>query len=277
MTASAIPASQTPVDGPISMFFGPSGRRLYGVYHPATAARGVVVLCPPTGDETPAALRGLRLLARRLAAAGFASLRFDWFATGDSEGAGEEVTWDHWLEDVALAMAHARSLSGASSVTFLGVRMGGALATLAAEACGGVFSLLLWEPVTEGRTFVDQKLYEHRLMLEDEERERPGAAAFGGPDELLGSAFPAALRERMRHVNVGAVRGHVAERMLTVRNRGFGDEGPWYETFQRRAGKQERLVVDEEAPWSSELGFEAAPVPASTIAEIVRWLVEVHA
>ncbi|MUM35118.1 alpha/beta hydrolase, partial [Mycobacterium sp. CBMA361] len=69
-------------------WFGPEQSRLFGVVHvPAgSAARAGVVICPPLGRQHLDTYTGLKLLAQRLCANGFAVLRFDYSGTGDSMG-----------------------------------------------------------------------------------------------------------------------------------------------------------------------------------------------
>ena len=87
--------------------FGPPERPRFGWHHPpvgASRACGVVV-CNPIGDDAIRAHRALRHLAERLAAAGFAVLRFDFDGTGDSSGDEREPGRVRaWLDDVPLAI-----------------------------------------------------------------------------------------------------------------------------------------------------------------------------
>ena len=56
-------------------------------------AAGAAILCPTMGLESAYSARALRDLAHRLASSGWAALRVDYTATGDSAGAWTDPTW----------------------------------------------------------------------------------------------------------------------------------------------------------------------------------------
>ena len=88
------------------------GRYLFAWHHgphPALRRRGAVVLCPPLGSECVVAYRVWRILAERLAGAGFDVLRFDYEGTGDSAGDSEEPgRLEAWIGDIEQVMKEAR-------------------------------------------------------------------------------------------------------------------------------------------------------------------------
>src|SRR5665213_1056832 len=89
-----------------STWFGPEDRPLAGWLHlPETGtARAGIVLCQSLGVEALVAHPAYVRLARRLEAMGFAVLRFDYSATGDSAGSmKEDASIDQWIADVRVA------------------------------------------------------------------------------------------------------------------------------------------------------------------------------
>src|ERR1700748_909083 len=114
----------------LAIHFGALGRPRFGFYHPAPGSwRGTgVVICGPIGTDQSRSERSLRHLAQSLAEAGFPSLRFDPYGTGDSggdlasqEGSAELV--QQWLEDVGLAARELKARSGAASLALVGLRL----------------------------------------------------------------------------------------------------------------------------------------------------------
>ncbi len=137
-------------------YFGSSEKPLLGVHHPPQVAGGPArgaVLCNPVGQEYMRAHRALRLLASELTRRGFHVLRFDYFATGDSGGDSEEGTLAQWSADVATAVEELEENANLASVSLVGLRLGAALASLAAERRDDVERLVLWDPVVRGADY----------------------------------------------------------------------------------------------------------------------------
>ncbi|MFQ5773788.1 MAG: hydrolase 2, exosortase A system-associated [Kiloniellaceae bacterium] len=139
---------------------GPAGP-LFAIYHPPkdnTPNKGGVVYVPPFAEEMNQSRRMVALQARRLAAAGVGVLLLDLYGTGDSGGDFSEARWDGWLGDVAAALDWLRAERG-HPVALWGLRLGGLLALEAAAAHPGrVARIILWQPVTKGRTMLNQFL-----------------------------------------------------------------------------------------------------------------------
>jgi alpha-beta hydrolase superfamily lysophospholipase len=66
-------------------------------------------------------------LAAGLGEAGIASLRFDLRGHGESEGRQEELTLSAILNDIRVALAHAREVTGATRLSLIGQSFGGGI------------------------------------------------------------------------------------------------------------------------------------------------------
>ncbi|HEY6942486.1 hypothetical protein, partial [Dokdonella sp.] len=136
-------------------FAGPPERRLFTVYRAARGtARAALVLCPPFFHEQFLSYRLLSLVAARLAERGIASLRFDYYGTGDSWG--DETAFD--LEgasgDADMALAElGRRLPGVPPIAF-GARAGAWPAARLAHRHR--LPLWLWQPLPDGRAWLDE-------------------------------------------------------------------------------------------------------------------------
>jgi alpha/beta superfamily hydrolase len=139
--------------------FGPAGSARFAVLHPASEgarARGAVLLCNPFGQEAIRTHRLFKVLAERFARAGWATMRFDYLSTGDSDGEDETVSLAGWVEDVQLADRVLRDRTGASTVAWMGLRLGATAAALASvRAESPPDRLLLWDPVVQGRPWLE--------------------------------------------------------------------------------------------------------------------------
>lgn len=133
------------------MLIGNADRPLHAVFTAASGKRRrrAVVFCPAFGAEFTRTHRASRLLAQRLAANGFDTLRFDYYGTGDSAGEDHEFTADGAVDDALAAIAEAQDLSGARRVMLVGMRDGAAIALRAAAHARGVDRLVLWDPVID--------------------------------------------------------------------------------------------------------------------------------
>lgn len=139
------------------IFFGDS-QALFGWYHAphGSASRDcAVVLCSPIGHEYMCSHRAFRHLAERLAAAGFATIRFDYYGTGDSLGGpNEDGLVQRWQDNIGNAIDEVRARSGMQRVVVVGLRIGATLAALSTARRDDVDAVVLWSPSLNGRSYV---------------------------------------------------------------------------------------------------------------------------
>lgn len=181
-----------------SFFFGDGDRQLYGVYGPPSSHRNrsrSVLLCYPLGHEYVYAHRTFSRLAQRLAADGFHVLRFDYYATGDSAGGAADGTVDQWRADVRSAAAELRELSGTDGISLLGLRAGATLAAMACQEMDGIRDLLLWDPIVDGRAWLEAMERLHSRFVSDSRPALRRFAARSRAPQLLGFPYPARLRQ----------------------------------------------------------------------------------
>lgn len=109
-------------------------------------------------------------LAVGVGEAGVASLRYDLRGHGESGGRQEEVTLSAHLNDIRVALAHAREATGARTVSLLGTSFGGGLcAYYAAKRPDEVARLVLLNPQFDYKArYVDQKPHWSDDYLDDE-------------------------------------------------------------------------------------------------------------
>lgn len=142
-------------DMELPFYFGPE-RALFGLFHAAgIPTRKAVLLCPPLGQDQIRCHRLYRQLAQALAAEGVAVLRFDYYGTGDSAGDSADVDWERCMADTAAATAELRVRSGINQVFAFGARLGASIA-LASAAQARFAGVVAWDPVLDGRAYVEQ-------------------------------------------------------------------------------------------------------------------------
>jgi exosortase A-associated hydrolase 2 len=139
---------------------GPDGRIFCTFIGPSvdTPVRGAALFVPSFAEEMNKSRRHLALQARSLASAGYAVLLVDLFGTGDSEGTFGDARWATWLGDLVAAV-HWLVGRGHERIVVCALRFGALLAReLVAQVEERVDRLVLWQPVTSGRQYIEQFL-----------------------------------------------------------------------------------------------------------------------
>jgi pimeloyl-ACP methyl ester carboxylesterase len=191
-------------------FFEDSGRSLYGVLHPArpdSPLRSGVVICPPIGQEYMRAHRGLLILANQLARAGYPAMRFDYAGTGDSEGGPSEQSLARWTDNVRAAARELKRRAGVTRVDAVGLRLGAALAFLAALPPGSAWRrLVLWDPVVRGAGYLEEMRRAHREWLAGSFVKEAAGPPIVEPAlqslEILGFEMPATLVREIERLDL---------------------------------------------------------------------------
>lgn len=155
-------------------FFEASGRRLFALHIvPSGPVLGSALYVPPFAEEMNRCRSHAAAQARALAATGVHCLLIDPYGTGESDGRFEDASWELWREDVAAAAGHVGQLTGHPPILW-GVRTGALLAAEAAAAMQlPVSRLLFWQPVLDGKVFLNQylRLRIASQLVSDAERE----------------------------------------------------------------------------------------------------------
>lgn len=257
---------------PVPFFFGAPVAPLFGWHHEARGAvvrDTAIVLVPPIGFDYICCYRTLRVLAERLAAAGFHVLRFDYSGTGDSCGGPDDpgqVTG--WMESIRLAVGEARHRSGAEAVALVGVRMGATLAASAAPGLAGIADLVLWSPFRAGKAFVR----EARVLG------RMGESAESSPDGQIESAGFLLARNtatELTGLDLLVDTRPPAPRVLVLERDDFGSDSRLPDHL-RSVGC---AVTTERLPGTAEMLIEPmiSKLPERILDRIVEWFTDAPA
>ncbi|MDY0045867.1 MAG: hydrolase 2, exosortase A system-associated [Thauera propionica] len=136
-----------------------NGRRLFALQIlPTCPSRGAVLYLPPFAEEMNRCRSHVAAQARAFAAAGLRTLILDPYGTGESDGDIADADWSIWLQD-AIAAARWLEIESGHAVTLWGMRTGALLAAEVADS-GEVTipHLLFWQPVLDGKLFLNQYL-----------------------------------------------------------------------------------------------------------------------
>jgi len=193
-------------------FFGSSARPLYGVLHaPSGQPRDTsVLLFHPGVQEYGTRHWAFRNLATALSARGFHVMRFDYRGTGDSAGEPEEGTVEACVDDALVAYDELRDATGTGSTSFVGLRLGAAIAARVAAMGRASRDLVLWDPVVNGTRYIaDLQRMDATQRLRLLHELRPPA------DELGGYRFPREVRASIERVDLCRLEWPAAARVAT--------------------------------------------------------------
>ena len=172
-------------------WIGDAARPLYAALHAAPGAEVGVLMLPPLLHEQPRSRRVLVEVASRLAEAGLPCLRFDYYGTGESGGAGDEHDFASIHADLDVALAALQAQAAVARVVVLAWRASILPACAWADAHPEVAALAGWEPVVDGAAWVAGLEAADR----DERRERYTAGEAQQVDAYL-MGFPTSPRWR---------------------------------------------------------------------------------
>ncbi len=259
-------------------FFGSAGD-LFGTYHgPAAPPRGAVLLCPAFGHEYVRSHRAYRHLAGRLARQGRAVLRFDLFATGDSAGEDLEASLERWCRDVAEAAEALRERSGVARPTLLGRRLGAALAVLHGCAGGDVENLVLWDPVVNGGSYLEDVEAAHLEFVTSPRGRYLGALeeveermVDKGFVERLGQRLSPELADEIAALDLRRLDDAPAARVLVLETRESPEPAALADRLGELGTTVERRAVPDPHGWTIDDPLQQI-VPNPVLAEIVDWI-----
>ncbi|MEQ9320406.1 MAG: hypothetical protein RIF41_14670 [Polyangiaceae bacterium] len=251
-------------------FFGSSDDPLFGIYHPPQEGRGKnrgVVICNPFGDEAIKAHRALRQLAMTLSEARMHALRFDYYGSGDSAGEGELGRLARWVADVGDAADELKDTSGVAKVSFTGLRLGASLALLAASGRRDLDRVALWDPIVNGRAYLDdlQRIHEIYLAAEFPPTGPPLDRAGFTPHEIMGFPLPPELRAELEALDLTTQELKKVRRVTLV----VSTKSPQYDALADHLTAQGAEVSVEHVPvgvnWNSDETMETSLVPTEAI------------
>lgn len=227
-----------------------------------------VVLCPAFGQEEVCTHHGLMALGEALAARGVAAIRFDYGGTGDSIDG--PVTIGGLVADTAAAAAWLRAHADVHRVMLAGVRLGAAIATMAANRIEGVDALVLLAPIISGQAFIR------------ETRASAAVASLSGLDPVPPLEGDAPLNANGFHWSA-AFQREVAEIDLSAQPAPVGTALFVPPRADRRSGKLAQRWRDgggdvTELPFADYDGWMQDPTtnetPVETFAAVADWVAE---
>lgn len=258
-------------------FFGASEKQLFGCHH-APQTRSTrdcgVLLCYPTGQEYIRSHRSYMQLASRLSTIGFHVLRFDFYGCGDSAGDFEQGQVLRWLTDISTAIGEIRARGHLSKVCLVGLRLGGTLAMMAAAGRGDVDSLVLWDPVVNGRAYVEELSALHREMLRYSYVEPRRDLEGDNQTEILGFPFTDSMMKDIEGIDLLEIRQKPANRILLMESHSGTNAGGLRDHLEEIHGRLEYRCIPSPRIWLEEP--YTGLVPHRLLQSSISWISEVY-
>jgi alpha/beta superfamily hydrolase len=252
------------------LFFGESGRQLFGMHHPPLARHAAprsIVLCPTLGQEGIRAHRAFRQLATQLARLGHHALRFDYHGTGDSAGDAEGATLDGWTTDVAAAVSELQDMGGPADVALVGLRFGAVLATRAAASVP-VRELVLWDPVMAGDAYVDDL----DRIIGATTPARAAVTSATGAVGLGGIHVSPPLLAGIRDARLATLPVPRASRVRVQTSREDAAAAALADAWRASGLRCDHAVVPMASGWDDAEAFGGVLLPQQAIAALVAWV-----
>jgi pimeloyl-ACP methyl ester carboxylesterase len=214
----------------------------------------------------------MQQLALRLASQGIPVLRFDYHGCGDSAGEAAAGCLERWTADISAAITELKRRTGPGRVGLVGMRLGGALASLAAAGRADIAGLALWEPVVNGRVYLDELRAWHQEMLwRFIVPPRPERASIR-PSELVGFPMPERLWTELEGLDLMTM-APPPWPVLVVEHGAPGPGRRLAQSLQAQAAPATHAVVPTFRVWTEDVDKGLVPLPA--LQRIVTWLTEV--
>ncbi len=194
---------------------------------------GLIVHAPAFADEMNKSRRMVALQARALSEAGMAVVVPDLYGCGDSPGRFVDASWAGWVGDIANSLRWLRRecarrwpLAKPPPAALWGLRSGGLLAVAAANELAEPCHIVVWQPVLQGRTALQQFL---RVLsasqvvgakYQGDAKAARAALKSGGSWEVAGYQLPAAVASGLEEsaLEPPALAGRLAAFELSTRD-----------------------------------------------------------
>jgi exosortase A-associated hydrolase 2 len=260
-------------------YFGSSAKPLFGLYHaprPDSIKQCAMVMCSPMGHEYIQFHRALRLLGDQMCRAGFPVLRFDFYGCGDSGGQSEEGQINQWLSDVSTAVAEARRRSGVFKICLVGLRLGASLAAMVGAERGDIDGLVLWDPIINGKTYLDELKTLHRQMLRTAHVVVKHDRLDENVTEVLGFPLTSHLMAELENIDLLMIKRKPAANVLILRSHPQAGMEGLRDHLKTMGAEVEYRHLPSPQLWKWIEDFGKILVPHQTLQSVVAWVSEVY-
>lgn len=142
-------------------YFTNEDTKIFGILHEPESEKKTqgFVFCHPLLEEKLWAHRVFVNFARELAARGYPVMRFDYRGHGDSGGNFEKTDINSRISDIRKSIEEFREKQpDIAHIGLIGLRFGATLASIVTEDENCINSLILWDPIISGESYMQELL-----------------------------------------------------------------------------------------------------------------------
>ena len=264
----------------VGPFYFVEPAKLFGIYHPAqirTSCDAGVALCYPTGQEYIRSHRSLVRLAEFLSSAGFHVLRFDYYSCGDSEGDCHQGSIRQWVNDISTAVNELNGGYDLENVCLVGLRLGGALAMMAGVSRGDIDSIVIWDPVINGATYLSELRHLHDEWLRGSFAKTQQGHQHGNHSEVLGFPITDSMKEELTDINLLTLGEKPANNVFIVTSNEATENKLLGEHLERINAKPNYEYISAPKVWiKNDDGNSKGLVPIPILKSIINWISMVY-
>lgn len=238
----------------------------FGWFHEACGSCGVL-LCAAQNHEDLCTHKGMRLMAEAFAAQGYSALRFDYTGTGDSLGSDfDPKRVEAWIASVEAAAAWMRTHAGVEKVVLVGLRLGSALATLAAERLGNISGLIMLAPVVSGRAYMRELSALSNLVAKPKDEQDNT----NGNTEITGFVFTPETMKDISAIDLLSLARAPAPEVLLIASESQASAGRLEKSWITLGVHVERQAFDDYASFMIDPVF--SQVPPAMLQHMLAWM-----
>ncbi|WP_141736194.1 hypothetical protein [Oligoflexus tunisiensis] len=251
-------------------FFESAHKQLYGQLGvPASASnlREGVIFCAPAPYEVKKFHWTQRQIAQRLQMAGYYTLRFDYFATGDSEGESRDYDLNQCRANIQDAIQYMKSSGLIRRISLVATRLACPLA-LQAVATERVRKLILIDPILDGSACLTEAQAMQETMLQLHLRNAPSYAPSALYGQLLGIPHQAYLLWQLQNLE-GLPATIKAKAATIITSQGCPDPADLIEHLTSRLEEVRFMRISDNLKWGNARALQFQDFPNQLIHTVI--------
>lgn len=230
------------------------------------------------GHEYIRTHRAFQQLAVRLAKVGFHVLRFDYYGCGDSAGDSDEGDINQWMDDISTAIDEIKDSGGLAKVSLVGLRLGATLSALVGTQRSNLESIVLWEPIVNGRGYIQELMVLHQDWLRHtlpKPKQVDKNKGNNGNIEILGFPLTNIMRNGLEKINLLTIKQCPANHILIIEDDEKDDVIRLRDHLKNIDVHLDYQYIPGPKVWIREGGMDGALVPSQLVQSIVSWISKV--